>query len=139
MKILTELKLNGKGFIDDDFYIHQFEKTINNDINNTQLIYRISGDFRGIGKTKVLNDFSFLLQSIYDDRFKRIIWVTPHTMQEYIGTDVYSPEIFSRVGMQCVDCKSIIIMDEIDVFSDVFNTICGYLDGRHIPIVGFGY
>jgi len=88
------------------------------------------GRYRGVGKTYLLNELGFTLQAL---GYKVLVY-TPNKKMEYFAENF----IYSSDNLRGIDnLKTVILFDEVEVFSDEAQELIKLFKQLRIPIVGF--
>lgn len=132
--ILSEEQLNGKGYLDLDFYIDKFEQVF--DKNNSSIVL-YKNNHRHIGRSYVLNEFAYIMQVIHPDYL--IFWISDHVNQERIGdvTLDYKTFYFVENVTGYTNHDVIFILDGADAYhKNIIEFLC-WAEPRKIKVVGF--
>lgn len=133
--ISNEIRLDGKGHLNTDFYSDSFEEILiskNKDI----LLYDIPN--RRIGKTYALNAFLLIVQMLYPKKMYRTICLTPYPKQEYLVDVIYSDisKIYEKLQQYNSELV-LLVVDDIDLSDNNFRKFLGKCVWRNVKIVGF--
>lgn len=104
----------------------EFEKVI----HKRQMLLR-NGKYRGTGKTYLLNELGFTLQVL---GYKVLVY-TPFKKMEYFAENfIYSSDNLREIDNKL---KTVILFDEVEVFSDEAQELIKIFKQLRIPVVGF--
>lgn len=136
--IQSEIRLDGKGHLNTDFYCQKFENIfLSNRKYKNILLYYIPN--RAIGKTYTINNFLLDMQTLYLDKIYRIICLTPHPKQEYLVDEIFTNinRYYEITHYDNRDKITIYVVDDIDYGNEKFLQFLESCVWRNVIVVGF--
>ena len=130
--VMNEMKLNGKGFLDKEYYLSSFEQVFTKE-NTSAILYTVP--HRKIGKTEILNEFAYITTFTYP-HIENIIWVTSYKMQEHIGNKVIDVNQVQQWKAERTDNR-LFIVDDMTLVNPNFAKFMDFLYSYKAKVIGF--
>lgn len=130
--VINEVRLDGKGFLDKEYYLSSFEQVFTKE-NTNAILYTVP--HRKIGKTEILNEFAYIATFTYP-YIEDIIWVTSYKMQEHIGNKVIDVNQFHQWKAERTDNR-LFIVDDMTLVNPNFAKFMDFLYSYQAKVVGF--
>lgn len=130
--VSNEVRLNGKGFLDKEYYLSSFEQVFIKE-NTNAVLYTVP--HCKIGKTEILNEFAYITTFTYP-YIEDIIWVTSYKMQEHIGNKVIDVNQVQQWKAERTDNR-LFIVDDMTLVNPNFAKFMDFLYSHQAKVIGF--
>lgn len=130
--VINEVRLDGKGFLDKEYYLSSFEQVFTKE-NTNAVLYTVP--HRKIGKTEILNEFAYITTFTYP-YIEDIIWVTSYKMQEHIGNKVIDVNQVQQWKAERTDNR-LFIVDDMTLVNPNFAKFMDFLYSYQAKVIGF--